>query len=342
MSLKSTFTQLFLFDKDKQDTFLVILASQVKKGRPLQEVFKSFLRNKNQYYRKLAVEALDPKKKNFAEGFAEYFPSDTVKLLSLAQTYNVIPEFIERTLTRDDKPISFVDAVIIKSVMEIIFFFVSIISCVAFYLFVPDFLGVTVDVSKSKVYVLGSYVVIFSPFILFALTIFSLIYLGHKHEPGTMRESLKRAGLYKFYDSTFSINLFTSISIMFGEGANERADIRSLILELASVYGSNKLRRNQFAILSSELSKGRLFKDALYESKILGDETLDIFSGLAPDESIEEIAKASDAVADLLRAKTKAELTFLAKQARFYLTLSYVTALYCLSELSLGIGITIN
>lgn len=341
MSLKSTFTQLFLFDKDKQDTFLVILASQVRKGRPLQEVFKSFLRNKNQYYRKLAVEALDPKKKNFAEGFGEYFPSDTAKLLTLAQTYNVIPDFIERTLTRDDKSISFFDSVLVKSSMEIVFFLVSIASCVGFYLFVPEFLGGTVDVSQSKVYILGRYIVVLSPVILGAILVYLSIYLGKKHEPGAMRESLKSLGFYNFYDSTFTINLFTSISIMFGAGANERADIRSLIVALSGVYGSNKLRRNQFAILSSELSKGKLFRDALYESKILSDDTLDIFSGLAPDEGIEEIANASDAVSDMVRGRTKADLASFAKQAKFYLTVCYMIALYCLSEISLGIGVKI-
>lgn len=339
MSLQAFFRQNFLFDKDKRDLFLTIVSSQVKSGRPYQDIFRPMLRSSNRYYRELAKKALNPTSPYFASHYAGIFPENTAKLLVLSQRFNAVPSFIDHSINNPDrKALSFLSVVILPNVMEIFLAIVFTVIFVALYLYNDLIAQTLVDLSNSLPYQIGSIIASNALFLGTTALLALCVYLYFLNTHSEYRKQLKKLGVYRFADAVHAINLFRVIAILTSGRSAEAVDVRMLFSELSIIFGDNQLHRYQFAVLRNEISKGSPIYQAIDHSQILDHESLELFKGLAPDESIPEISKASQAVADLLTAKTKVEIKFIGKNLMFFLLLYLGIAFVAFVQLSLGGG----
>jgi len=339
VSLKSLFTKLFLFDEDKQRMFLVILSSQVKSGRPYQEIFKSMLKSTNRYHRSLAQSSLNPSSKFFASQYGALFPQHTAKLLTLSQKFNAVPQFIDHSINNPDKKaLSLFFTVVWPNAMEIALGLIFTGIFVAMYLYNDAITASFTDISAGLTYQIGAFFVEGFPLLAFISGAGLLCYLYNLHGVGEFRGQLKRVGFYRFSDANFAIELFRVIHIMTSSGVSQGLSIKSLFSELFLIYGHTRRRQHQFAVLRAQISQGRPIHQALRSADILDQETLDLFRGLAPNESIPEVSKAANAISELLAAKTKEEIRFLGKNLTFFLLLYLCFAFIAMIELSVGGG----
>ena len=341
MDIRSLFVKQFLFDDRKQALFLTIISSQLKSGRTYQDVFKSLLKSTNQYYRVLAQKALNPKSEYFASEYGDLFPQSTADLLALSQRFNAVPQFIDESINTDKKSISIFSSVILTSVLEIVLTLVGTALFVALYLYNDSLAAGLADFSDSVAYAIGEGFYNFKEIIIVLLATAGITYFYNLNRPSEFRYKLKNIGFYHFHDANFAIELFSIVKIMTSSGIAQGGSIKSLVDELSLIYGTNNLRRSQFATLKSQLGKGELFHTAIDKANILGPESLDVFHGLAPDESAGEICKASEAVASLLTVVTKAEISYLSKTVHFGILLYLAIVMLAVVDLTLGGGVSV-
>jgi len=339
MSVKDLLTRAVLFDKDKRELFLTIVSSQVKSGRPYHDIFKPMLRSKNRYYRQLAEKSLNPASEYFASQYGGLFPEHTARLLKLSQRFNAVSPFIDYSLNNPDKKsLSIFATVLAPNFMEILLSLIFSSLFVALYLYNDAIAESFVDLSSSLPYMIGGLFVSNA----FPLTVLALgssaVYIYYLNNYSPLRETLKKTGAYRFSDAKYALELFRIISIMTAGRSAEGMSIRVLFSELSAVFGTSNLRRHQFSILRREISKGTPLYLALQQSEILDHDSLELFKGLAPDESIPEISKASLAIADLLTARTKVEIRLFSKSLTFFLLLYLSLSFVAVIEVSLGGG----
>ncbi len=341
MDIKNAMVKLFLFDHRKRALFLTIVSAQLKSGRPYQDVFKSLLKSTNQYYRALAQKSLNPKSEFFASDYGDLFPERTAHLLTLSQRFNAVSEFIDESINTDKKSISVLSSVILTSMLEITMAVIGTALFVALYLYNDVLASSFADFSDTVAYHMGATLFLYKELILIVAAAVAGTYFFYLNRPGEFRLQLKTLGFYRFHDANFAIEFFSMVKIMTRAGISLGGSIKSLIDELSLIYGTNNLRRSQFATLRSELGKGSLFRSAIEKTNILGAQSLDVFHGLAPDESAGEICKASEAVADLLTVVTKAEINYLSKSVHFGLLLYLAIVMLAVVDLTLGGGISV-
>lgn len=339
MSIKAIFTRTFIFDEDKQNLFLRILSSQLRSGRPYQDIFKSMLRSPNNNYRELAKRSLSPTSEFFASKYDEHFEEDTAKLLVLAQKFNAVPDFIDYSINNPDKrALSVMSVVVAPKVMEIGLTILFTVLFCALYIFNEQISADFADFSTSLPYSIGGLFVENYVWFSFVFAGFLATYFYNYVTVGDIRNRLKKVSFYRFSDAKFAIDLFRVMAIMTGGDNSQGTNIRALISELSLIFGRNRYRRHQFSVLRSEIVKGKPLHQALSTSEILDPDSLELFRGLAPNESISEISKASRAVADLLCTKTKGEIGFFSKNVNFALLMYLAVAFLAVIQVSLGGG----
>lgn len=340
MSIKDQIHQAFVFDEDKRSLFLTIISSQVKSGRPLQDIFKTMSRSDNRHYRALAKKSLNPESDYFASDYSGFFPATTAKLLVLAQKFNSVPTFIDSTINNPHrKALSIFSTCVIPSITEIGLCLVSTILFILLYLYNDLLIDSFADFSVSYAYMAGEFLVSNALLLTMTVGIFVALYFYNLRNPASTREDLKKsAGFYRFSDAKFAIEMFRIIGIMTANSSQRGISVRTLINDLAGVYGTNNLRRHQFAIVRKEIGRGRPLHEAIRAANFLDKDSLELFRGLAPTESISEISKASHAVADLLTERTKVEIRFFGKSMSFCLLLYLSLAFMAIIQISMGAG----
>ena len=333
MSWLENLKRQLVFDSDKQVLFLTILSAQIKSGRSYQDIFRSMLRGTNKIHRELAAKSLSPHSAYFASQYIGYFPQKTTKLLQMAQKFNAVPQLIDQTINADKKSTSLISKLLIPNSTEILMalaFTSAFIAEIAF-----------TDISGTTASQIGGFFYGNRWLLSFLLMGAFSVYTYNLSAPTRLRLVLKKLKLFHFYDASFCIELFTTIKVMTASGVAQGGGIRLLMEELSTVFATNKLRQHQFALLRLEISRGKKFQDALAVSGILDPDSLDLFRGLAPNESPSELHSASAAVSSVLFEKTKVEVNFLAKNFNFGLLIYIMFLLLAVTDLSLGGGIDI-
>ena len=321
--------------------FLTILSAQASAGRPLQDIFKAFTSSSNKYFRALAALSLNPNSPYFASHYNAYFPDQTARLLVLSQKFNAVPEFIDHTINNSDKKqLSWFSMVFVAGIQELVLILAMMAGFAAVYIYNPVITESFVDLSGTYAYQIGEILVANALLWIVAAIIATGVYQYAKKNPVPLRASLKsRLQLYRHYDSKFAIELFRLMAIMSQGIGGKDVSLKNVVAELSSIYGHTKYRNHQFSIIRRELARGVKFSNALQTAGILDNDSLELFRGLAPHESINEITKASRAVADLLAAKTKAEIKFFSKNYIFALYLILALSFLAFFELTLGGGL---
>ncbi|MDP2129214.1 MAG: hypothetical protein Q8K97_17770 [Pseudohongiella sp.] len=341
MSWMENLKRQLVFDTDKQVLFLTILSAQLKSGRSYQDIFRSMLRGTNKIHRELAAKSLNPNSAYFASQYTGYFPQKTTKLLQMAQKFNTVPQLIDLTINADKKSTSLISKLLIPNITEILMAVVFTSAFIAMYIYNDAIEIAFTDISGTTASQIGGFFYSYR-WLLSFLTMGTLgVYLYHLTAPTRFRLALKKLKFYHFYDAGFCIELFTTMKVMTASGVAQGGGIRLLMEELSTVFATNKLRQHQFALLRLEISRGKKFQDALDTSGILDPDSLDLFRGLAPNESPTELHLASAAVSSVLFEKTKVEVNFLAKNFNFGLLIYIMFLLLAVTDLSLGGGIDI-
>ncbi len=302
-------TRQILFDSDDQAIFLAIVSAQLRSGRTYPAIFRDLQTDANRYIRELARRSLSPTTQFFAENYAYYLGARRSELLVLAQRHNSVHEFIDHIIN-PKTPISFYHAVFLSLAAEWITLALLITAACALYSYNDSLVTAGIDFSTSQFYAIGEFLTVYRYPILITIGLNVYLYLAYQNSTSAVRQKLKRLGLYRFNDSLYAIDLFTTFRILTSSAAKGGAAINvpSLFDELSRMYGATPLRQKQFSAIRYSLSHGSTLRESLASTDILSAAEMSLYRGLTASNTLEEHHAAAGAVVDQLTAKTRLQL----------------------------------
>lgn len=302
---RGLFIRTFVFDDNDRNTFLSIIAAQLRGKRNLPAIFEDLQKDANKEIAKIARHALSPGVNFFAEGLEERLGRRRAQLLVLAQRYSALEPFI-RELVNRKRPWSLFKAIVTANILEWLMTVVLIAGAIALYIQAPVIAETLIDLSGTRLAKTGGNLLVYGPPGLGVAAAIAAVYVYIGGKPGETREALAKAGCYKIRDAETAIDVFTTLGLLCRSALVTGAapNMPALFRELGTIFANDTNSKAIFRRIQLALSAGQTVREAIIQSKILPPNESRLYHGMTRNNTLGEHAEAATMVAEQLELRT--------------------------------------